>query len=217
MSRNKCSEREPCWARALTSREIEVLKHAFQAILKFGRAPTTEEMRLRGLKKSDDCIIHTLEELEKRDLLLRRRGTQEIASIYPFSLTPTEHQIFLENGKRLFAMCAVDSLGMPIMFNRTVKIVSQCETCKQEIIIEVKDDEITCVSHPDIMIWSPKRQMSPAAETCCPSVNFFCCREHLQEWTEENPDLIGKINEIEQAFPKIKQGWKLYGKTLGFR
>lgn len=215
MGANRSVEEEQCRC-VLTSREIEVLKCIFETILKTEKTPTIREMRL-SLKKSDEYIIHTLDELEKKDILLRKRGTKEIVSIYPLSLTPTEHRIILENGKRLFAMCAVDALGMPIMFNRKAKIVSRCEKCKQEITIEIENEEIAWISHPDIMIWSPGRQIAPAAEITCPSVNFFCCKEHLEEWIKENPDLIGKISEIEQGFPRIKQCWRLYGEALGLR
>lgn len=215
MSTNKSTQEEQYYC-ALTSEEMEVLKYIFQTTLKFGRTPTTAEMRL-ALKKSDGNIIRILNELEKKDILLRKRGTQEILSIYPLSLTPTEHQILLENGKRLFAMCAVDALGMPIMFNRNIKVISQCEKCKQKITIEIKNEEIAWVSHPNIVIWSPRHQIAPSAETCCPLVNFFCCKEHLEGWTKENPDLIGKISEIKQAFLRIKQCWRVYGETLGFR
>jgi hypothetical protein len=103
------------------------------------------------------------------------------------------------------------------MFNRKAKIMSQCEKCKQDITIEIKDEKIAWASHPNIMIWSPTRQIAPAAENCCPMVDFFCSKEHLQEWTKENPDLIGRISEIEQAFSRIKQCWKPYGEILGFR
>lgn len=215
MSIDKSTQEKQC-CYALTSREIEVLKYIFQIILKFGRTPTTTEMRLT-LKKSRGNIIRTLNELEKKDILLRKRGTQEIVSIYPFSLKPTEHEILMENGKNLFAMCAVDALGIPIMFNRNVKVVSQCEKCKQKITIEIKNEEIRRFSHHNIMIWSPKRQIAPAAETCCPLVNFFCSKEHLEEWIQENPRINGRISEIKQAFTRIKQCWRVYGETLGFR
>ena len=214
MDLGKSAEEEQCGFE-LTSEEVEVLKYVFETILKTGRISSIREMRL-ALKKSEDRIIRVLNELEKKDILLRRNGTQEIVSIYPLSLMPTKHQVILGNGRKLFTMCAVDSLGMPIMFNKKAKIISQCKKCKREITIEIKNDEIAWISHPKVMIWSPHRQVAPAAETCCPIVNF-CCKEHLQEWTEENPGLIGKISEIEQAFPRIKQCWRLYGETLGFR
>ena len=215
MGSDKSVEEEQCCC-TLTSEEIGVLKYIFETILETGRIPTIREMRF-ALKKSDDYIIETLDKLEKNDILLRKRGTQEILSIYPLSLTPTEHQIILKNEKRLFAMCAVDSLGMPIMFNRNAKIISQCEKCKQEIAIEIKDEKIVWTSNPTIMIWSPARQIAPAAETCCPMVDFFCSKDHLQEWIKENPGLIGKISEIEEAFPGIKRCWRPYCEILGFR
>jgi len=215
MDSGKSAEEEQC-CYALTSEEVEVLKCIFETILKTGRTSTIREMRL-PLKKSENEIIRVLNELEKKDILLRKKGIQEIVSIYPLSLIPTKHQVILENGRKLFTMCAVDSLGMPIMFNRKAKIISQCEKCKQEITIEIKDEKIAWTSHPNIMIWSPARQIAPAAETCCPMVDFFCSKEHLQEWTKENSDLIGGISEIEQAFSRIKRCWRPYGEILGFR
>lgn len=215
MGTNKSVEEEQCRC-ILTSGEMQVLKYIFETILKTKKAPTIREMRL-ALKKSNDYVIRTLDELEKKDILLRKGRTQEIVSVYPLSLTPTEHQIILRNETRLFAMCAVDALGMPIMFNKKAKIVSQCEKCKQDITIKIENEEIVWVSHPNIMIWSPGRQVTPAAEKCCPLVNFFCCKEHLEDWSKENSDLHGKTSEMKQTFPRIKQCWKLYGEALGFR
>lgn len=208
--KRSCSEATPT--------ELEVLKYIFKTILKFGRTPAIEEITV-SIKKSDRDIIRTLDELERKDFLLRKKGTQEIISIYPFSLAPTEHQIFLEDGKKLFAMCAVDALGMPLMFNNDIKIVSQCEECKQEITIKIKNGEIVSMSHPNIMIWSPKRQEARPAETCCPRVNFFCSKEHVEEWEAKNTELarIGHSVRLQQAFPRIKKCWKSYGETLRIR
>jgi len=204
----------------LKPKETEVLSSIFRFILKHGKCPTIEELRL-SLKRSDEEIIRALDELEKKgDFLLRKKETQEIVSIYPVSLKPTEHQIFLEDGTRLFAMCAVDALGMPIMFNKNVRVVSRCEECKSEMVFEIKNEEIIFMSHPDATICSPKRQVYPAAETCCPLVNFFCSKKHANEWIAKNSELINNINPIvsvQQGFPKIKPCWKRYGETLGFR
>jgi hypothetical protein len=215
MDVNKTTEEEQC-CRELTSEEMKGLRFIFETILKTQKPPTPKEMQL-ALKKSHNKIIRILDELEKKDMLLRKSGTQEIVSIYPLSLTPTTHQIILKNGKRLYAMCAVDALGMPIMFNKEATIVSRCEKCKQEIKIEIKNEEIAWTSHPGIMIWSPERQIAPAAKTCCPSVNFFCCKEHLDEWIKENHTLVGRIGEIKQVFTRIKHCWRPYGETLGLR
>lgn len=217
MNRKKpASKKQSCCE--LTPSESKTLGAIFKAILEFGRAPTIEELGL-SLKKSDNETARVLDKLEKKDLLVRREGTQEIVSIYPLSLAPTKHKILLEDGKKLFAMCAVDALGVPNMFNRIVKIVSRCEWCKQKITIEIKNGEVLKKSHPHILIWSPKREETPAAETCCPMVNFFCSKEHLKEWEDRNPDLLKKGYSVllEQAYPRIKECWKRYGEMIGVR
>lgn len=202
----------------LKPEEIEVLKSIFEIILKFGRSPTIEELQF-SLKKPSEEIIHSLGDLEKKgDFLLRKRGSQEIVSVYPLSLTPTKHHITLENGIKLFGMCAVDALGAPIMFNKNAKIVSYCKECEQEITIEIRNEEITFMSHPNMTICSPKTQVYPAAETTCPFVNFFCSKEHADEWIAKNFRL-DNVNQrsVKQAFPKIRECWKQNGEMLGIR
>jgi hypothetical protein len=204
----------------LKPEEAEVLSSIFRFVLKHGKCPTVGELRL-SLKRSDQEIIRALGELEKKgDFLLRKSGTQEIVSIYPLSLKPTEHLLFPEDGPKLFAMCAVDALGMPVMFNKNVRVVSQCEECKAEMIFEIKDEKIVFMSHADATICSPKRQVYPAAETCCPLVNFFCSKKHAHEWIAKNSELVDNMNPIvsvQKGFPQIKKSWKRYGELLGLR
>jgi hypothetical protein len=210
-------EREECLCEVTPSQK-EVLGAVFKAILKFRRAPAIDELTL-SLKKSADEIIGVLDSLEEGDLLLRAKGTQQITSIYPLSLAPTKHQVVLEDGKRLFAMCAIDALGVANMFNRDVEAISQCEWCQERMNIEIKNGEIVTKSHPQILIWSPKKRESPAAKSCCPLVNFFCSKEHLEEWEVKNTDLAKKGHSalLDQAYSGIKEHWKRYGETIGVR
>ena len=215
MNTNKSmSEKHGCCQ--LTALEKEALSQIFKNILGLGKAPTIEELRLH-LRKSVNGTIDVLDALEEKDLLLRRKGTQQITSIYPFSLTPTNHQVVLEEGKKLFAMCVVDALGVPNMFNKNVKVISQCEWCKEKVTMEIKDGEIGAKSHPHILIWNLEQHEGPSAETCCPMVNFFCSDEHLKAWEDRNSDLSkkGGADLLEQAYPHIKERWKRYGDMLG--
>jgi hypothetical protein len=210
-------QREECSCE-ITPSQKEVLRGIFMAILKFKRAPRVEELTL-SLKKSADDIIRVLDSLEEIDLLVRSKGTQHIVSIYPLSLAPTKHQVVLKDGKKLFAMCAIDALGVANMFNINVEAISQCEWCQQTIDIEIKNGEVVTKSHPQILIWSPRQRETPAAKTCCPLVNFFCSGEHLKEWQDKNTDLAKKGHSalLDQAYPEIKDRWKRYGQTIGIR
>ena len=203
----------------LGAEETKVLCSIFRFIQEFGTSPTLEQLCL-SLGKSDKEIIRTLDELEKKDLLVRKKATQEMACVYPVSLKPTKHRVFLENGTRLFAMCAVDALGMPIIFNNNARVISRCEECRSEMVFEIKNEEIVFMSHQDAVICSPKSQVHPEAETCCPFINFFCSKEHAEELVTKNSELVDNINPItsvQQRFPNIKTCWKSYGELLGFR
>jgi len=202
----------------LKPKEIQILRQIFRFVLRHAKHPTIKDLQL-SLNRSEEEIIHTLDEFEKRDLLLRKKGSQEIVSIYPLSLRPTQHQIVLEGGPRLFAMCAVDALGMPAMFNKNAKIVSQCEECKREVSFEIRSGEITFLSHPSATICSPKTRVYPAAETCCPLVNFFCSEKHADEWVDKNSRLRGNVNKVsvKDGFSKIRECWRQYGETLSIR
>ena len=199
-------------------KEIQILRQILRFVLKHAKSPTVKELQL-PLNRSEEEIIHTLDEFEKKDLLLRKKGTQEIVSIYPLSLRPTQHQIILEDGTRLFAMCAVDALGMPAMFNKNAKIVSRCEECKREVTFEIRSGELTFLSHPSATICSPKTRVYPAAETCCPLVNFFCSEKHADEWIDKNSRLKGDVNKVsvKDGFSKIRECWRKYGEVLGIR
>jgi len=202
----------------LKPKEIQVLRQMLRFVLKHAKSPTVKELQL-SLNRSEEEIIRTLDELEKGDLLLRKKGTQEIVSIYPLSLRPTQHQIILEDGTRLFAMCAVDALGMPAMFNMNAKIVSRCEECKREVTFEIRSGEITFMSDPSATICSPKDRGYPAAETCCPLVNFFCSEKHASEWIGKNLRLRSNTNQVsvKHGFSKIRECWRKYGEVLGIR
>jgi len=75
----------------LKPEERDVLNSIFRFILKYGTPPTIEQLQSSLKISSDKEIIRALDELEKKgDFLLRKKATQEIVSIYPLSLKPTD-------------------------------------------------------------------------------------------------------------------------------
>jgi hypothetical protein len=202
----------------LAPAEKQALREIFKAILKSGEAPTVSELG-QALSKPTGSIVAALDALQEKDLLLRREGTQEIISIYPFSLTPTSHRVVLEDGKQLFAMCAVDAVGAASMFDKNLEVISRCGWCKQEMTIQIKNGEVAEKSHPQVVIWNLEAQQGPAAQTCCPMINFFCSQEHFGRWKDKNPDISGKGHGdlVEQMYPDIKERWKSYGERVGVR
>jgi hypothetical protein len=206
------------YACELKSEEILVLRAIFEYVFKVKRSPAIDELE-SALRKPSNAIVRIVDELEKKDVLVRKRGTQEIISIYPFSLEPTRHQVVLPDGTKLFAMCAVDALGAPIMLAKDAKMISRCEMCNQEVTVEIKNEKIRSISPPGAIICSTKTQTYPAAETCCPLINFFCSEKHAINWIAENARLRRdfKLESVRNRFPQIGECWKAYGEMLGFR
>jgi hypothetical protein len=50
-----------------------------------------------------------------------------IVAAYPFSPGPTRHRVTLPGGRTVFAMCAIDALGIPAMLDTDAKIDSAGE------------------------------------------------------------------------------------------
>ena len=76
----------------------------------------------------------------------------EVAFVYPVSSKSTNHRVYLEDGRELYAMCAIDSIGCSFTFNKDVYIKSSCSHCGEKITISVKAGEIVDHSPEDIHI-----------------------------------------------------------------
>src|SRR5215831_684656 len=89
-----------------------------------GHSPTLEDIQhkfvLSSIKEADSRVA----ELERRGSVHRNPGDREITHAYPFSNEPTSHRVQLANGPQVYAMCAIDALGMPFMLKKDAKIRS---------------------------------------------------------------------------------------------
>jgi hypothetical protein len=59
-----------------------------------------------------------------------------ITVAYPFSTAPTEHLVEIGDGPRVWAMCAIDALGIPVMLGRDAVITSTDPASGQAIRVE---------------------------------------------------------------------------------
>jgi hypothetical protein len=71
-----------------------------------------------------------------------------ITGVYPFSALPTNHRVQFGSRKTVYAMCAIDSLGIVYELEKDVTIFSSCSHCKRHISIEIVDGKVSIVT-PD--------------------------------------------------------------------
>jgi hypothetical protein len=79
----------------------------------------------------------TLVALAAADLVHPDSATGSLSVAYPFSGRPTPHRVELAGGPAVFAMCAIDALGIPQMLGRDGHISSNDPATGQPITVEV--------------------------------------------------------------------------------
>lgn len=72
---------------------------------------------------------------------VRDDGT--ITGVYPFSAIATSHKVKLEKGITVYAMCAIDSLGIAYELKQSITITSSCSECSVPIVIAINDGKAT--------------------------------------------------------------------------
>jgi hypothetical protein len=175
-------------------------------------------------------LAATLADMAAQDLIQLDAVTGHIRAAYPFSGIPTEHRVMLApspaEGRRgiasqqVFAMCALDALGIPLMLRQEASIVSQDALTLQRIRVFVAP---LSAASPDTLAgwsaqWDPPSAVvfarvaehehehdsgCAAAGTCCPITNFFADAATAQQWVQTHtvPDgvVLGPDEALDRA------------------
>ena len=164
-----------------------------------------------------------------------------IRAAYPFSGVPTPHLVDIDGGPRVYAMCAIDALGMAAMLGTGVTITSADPGTGQKITVTVRADGKTaewqpvtavvfngrlisgeacgpgpsgeaCGPGPSGEACGPGPSAVPAsAEVCCGYMNFFGTRASAAAWGAAHPEITGEI--LGQA-AALRLGVDIFGRSL---
>jgi Alkylmercury lyase len=167
----------------------------------------------------------TLAHLAAQDLVQRDPQTGRIRAAYPFSGVPTAHQVALltdHSGEQtnrveaqVFAMCALDALGIPLMLRRTALITSADTLSGDAITVLVRPETmpeadegaptgwITAWEPAEAAVFAcPDRRADEdsghdggitSASYRCPVTNFFATAEHARAWVAAHPESEGVV------------------------
>ncbi|MQY37939.1 Alkylmercury lyase [Streptomyces sp. RB17] len=189
------------------------LRAVQQAILRSfagnGRAPEAADLEQAAQAFSRDRH-EVLAELAAEDFVtLDRQG--RIQAAYPFSATPTAHRVRLADGTELWAMCAIDALGIPDMLGTDAVIISSDPVTGETITITSTSGQMTWQPHSAVVYVGQQACTGPAALVTCGALNFFTGRETARSWAEQHPDYTGKV--IDQAHAEAL-GRSIFGSLL---
>jgi mercuric ion transport protein len=199
--------RRPGWksARAgLGAREDAVLRYVLSQFPVLGRAPSRQEILETVRLRSLDEVQGILDRLAALDLIDLDPESREIRSAYPFSAEATNHLVTFHEwaeAKAVYALCAVDALGLPFMFGRDVSITSSCAHCGKPIALEVRNRAVAIRTPAETVVWRGSRTANgeSVARTFCPTVNFFCSPAHAAAWQQSQLGASGLVLNLGEA------------------
>ncbi|HEY7125752.1 MAG TPA: alkylmercury lyase family protein [Ktedonobacterales bacterium] len=183
-----------------------------RAFLEQGRAPTQAELR-PAARLIGIGLERLLADLVVHDVIQRAAdGTLQVA--YPFSGVPTLHRVEIDDAPPVFAMCAIDALGLPFMVGRPATIHTQDPTDATPLTIAIEPISGAQRWHPaTTVVLANECSEEPAikAECACPFINAFASPETADRWRAAHPELVVKLLTQEQA---LEDARKIFGTLL---
>jgi hypothetical protein len=197
--------------RALPLDPVEQAAH--QTILRTfattGRAPAARDLDpvTAGSGRSPGEVLTALHEVDA----IRLTPDGEIAVAYPFSATPTRHRVRIGNRVDVYAMCAIDALGMAPMLGQDTLIESVDVTTGHPITAITRDGHTIWEPAGAVVLIGADAGGSPSADCCCDYLNFFTDRDAAEAWTSTHPRVPRQI--LDQAEAE-ELGARLFGHLL---
>jgi len=174
-----------------------VQQAVLRAFARHGRPPTAAEL--------DEAAVpfgvpagQVLAELAAADYLSLDEGGR-IRAAYPFSPTPTGHRVRIADGPQVWAMCAVDALGIAPMLGRDVEIRSADPADGREITVTFCGGGAQWQPASAVVLVSTGACSGPAVDACCSSLNFFADAASARRWARRHPQVQGRALGQEQA------------------
>jgi hypothetical protein len=166
-----------------------------------------------GLGLNPNRVRAILARLAHADLLVLNNTGDTVLAAYPFSSTPTPHRVRLID-REVFALCAVDALGIPLMLEQEASISSRCAHCGSPVEVQARPEQVTGYLPSETVVWFPtssEDDCCPVAQSRCPNIGFFCTSDHLETWRKANGQPLGVVISLLEAF---EAGRVIFGSLL---
>ncbi|WP_433764890.1 alkylmercury lyase family protein [Prescottella agglutinans] len=163
-----------------------------------GGPPSTTELETVAAE-FDSSAQQILDRLHASDVI-RLDASGSIDAVYPFSATPTAHRVQIADGARVYAMCAIDALGMSAMLGGVEVVIDSADASTGEhIAVTVCGDEATADPATTVVFIGAQSAQGPSADTCCNYLNFFTDRPAADAWATANPHIGGIVVDLDEA------------------
>lgn len=169
-------------------------------------------------------MTRLLKELHDHDVV-RLDEDGQIRAAYPFSAVPTAHVVTIHGGPTVWAMCAVDALGIADMVGSSVTINSSDPVSGVQIRVEVRSGRTVWAPATAVVIVGSDTTAAStggacgpdvpcataAADRCCGVMNFFGSPDTAGTWLSAHPEVAGTVLTQSQA---LRLGVDIFGHLL---
>ena len=142
---------------------------------------------------------------------IRLGADGEIIVAYPFSATPTPHRVRIADRTDVYAMCAIDALGISAMLGADTVVESVDGSTGAPVRVVTVAGRTTWDPAGAVVFVGADPCGGPSADCCCDYLNFFADRGAAQAWSAAHPAVPGRI--LGQAEAETL-GIELFGSLL---
>lgn len=143
-----------------------------------------------------------LARLTSADMVVAGTGPLAIRAAYPFSAERTPHQVTIDGGPAVYAVCALDALGIPLMLRRNAVITSAEPDTGVPIRVTVTGRDAAWDPEAAVLFITSGQGQGPAADCACRTMNFFTTRQAAIDWTVRHHVAQGWILDQAQALTR---------------
>lgn len=167
-----------------------------------GRAPEVSELAEAAAPRDARTVLG---ELHATDFL-RVDKAGRIRAAYPFSAVPTAHIVQIAGGPQVYAMCAIDALGIAAMLHTEARIRSADPGTGSSVTVTVPAGGSGALWEPVTAVVFAGRRADQAGSACCEEstappaavdvccgyVNFFVSARSAAAWERAHPEVSGR-------------------------
>lgn len=178
--------------------------------------PTLAELTERANTVDGLSIDEMLDHFETLDLIRRDPQSNEITVAYPFSLKATAHEVRMDRGANVFAMCAIDALAIPLVLARDALVRSRDPVSDELIEVRVSSTGEASWMPEATVVLAARRgdDFSVIADSCCQVTNFFASTDSAKRYLAEHANVSGVVASVPEA---LAAGQALFGSALEAR
>jgi len=188
---------------------LDLHRAVLQAFLDTGTPPSIAWLRDRATQigvDPDDALA----QLARGDLVHTRDGMVSVA--YPFSGTPTDDQVRLDGGPPVWAMCAADALGIPLMSDRDGVITSTDPLNGDPIRVERRNGRWSWQPDGAVVLFAATGRGTTASEAACLYVRFYATARNAEAHLRATHGVTGEV--VDQA-TALEAAEIVFGPLLG--